>query len=62
MSLFSKLLLLTYREDLNSILILFLGKKFISEIHENLQKSEKFSSSLRMHILLLQPTQYGRLI
>ena len=51
MSLFSKLMLLTIVEHLTNILMCFLLGKFLSEIHEYLQKSEKFS--LWMHILLL---------
>ena len=50
--LFSKLILLTIIEDLTDILMSFFSGKFISEIYEYSQKSEKFSSSLWMYILL----------
>ena len=53
MSLFSKWIVLTNLEYLTDILMCFFLGKFISEIHEYSQKSEKFNSSLWMHILLL---------
>ena len=46
MSLYSKLIILTNLVHLTDILICFLFGKFISEIREYWQKSEKFSSSL----------------
>ena len=56
-SLFSKLIQLTNLEFLTNILMSFFLGKFISEIDEYPQKSEKFSSILWMHILL--PTTHA---